>query len=130
MFLTSALEIMLQLYKEYCSVLKEKWRDHDLCLGLFLSSVGFVFVFVFLSFHPYTQCPSSAPPPPINTDMCVCLRWGKCVAVGRSELLIVLSLAGQVTCITKPQNNHTMYSTVSVGTRSVWGAEKQERKQT
>lgn len=63
MFLTSALEIMLQLYKEYCSVLKEKWRDHDLCLGLFLSSVGFVFVFVFLSFHPYTQCPPSAPPP-------------------------------------------------------------------
>lgn len=89
MFLTSALEIMLQLYKEYyCSVLKEKWKDHDLCLGLlfclFLSLFCWVlslFLFLFIPTH-------SAPllPPLINMDICMHLGLGKCVAVGRSEL--------------------------------------------
>lgn len=42
--------------------------------------------FVFLLFLFILTYSSFLLPPPVNTDICVCLGWGKRVAVGRSEL--------------------------------------------
>lgn len=54
MFLTSTLEIMLQLYKEYCSVLKRNGETMNFVLV-------FDLVFIFSSFQ--TETPAASPPP-------------------------------------------------------------------
>lgn len=78
MFLTSTLEIMLQLYKEYCSVLKRNGETMNFVLV-------FDLVFIFSSFQTETQLPPLLLLALINMDMCICLGWEKCVAGVRCE---------------------------------------------
>ena len=64
MFLTSTLEIMLQLYKEYCSVLKRNGETMNFVRV-------FELVFIFSSFQTETQLPPLLLLALINMDMCM-----------------------------------------------------------
>lgn len=86
MFLTSALGIMLQLYKEHCSVLKKN-RDHELCPAWCFVWLGWLVLFMFLVlFMPkHSSLPSSTR---MNESGCT---WVPRVGGKRPVLEIVLS---------------------------------------
>lgn len=121
MFLTSALGIMLQLYKEHCSVLKKN-RDHELCPAWCFVWLGWLVLFMFLVlFMPkHSSLPSSTR---TNESGCT---WVPRVGGKRPVLEIVLS--EQALWILKPQNNCTVYSKYSVAQGFRWDRRMEEQR--